>query len=74
VKLEPDLGDAWIHFYKFELIHGTAEQQEDVKKRCIAAEPSHGPLWCKYSKDIKHWQEKTEFFLLLGANNLMPPT
>ena len=33
VKLEPDLGDAWIHFYKFELIHGTAEQQEDVKKR-----------------------------------------
>merc|ERR1719317_930239 len=74
VKLEPDLGDAWIHFYKFELIHGTPEQQEDVKKRCIAAEPSHGPLWCKYSKDIKHWQEKTEFFLLLGANNLMPPT
>ena len=74
VKLEPDLGDSWIHFYKFELIHGSQEQIEDVKKRCIAAEPKYGPLWCKYSKDIKHWQEKTEFFLLLGANNLMPPT
>jgi len=74
VKLEPDLGDSWIHFYKFELLHGTVEQQEDVKKRCIAAEPSHGALWCSYSKNIKHWQEKTEFFLLLGANNLMPPT
>ena len=74
VKLEPDFGDAWIHFYKFELLHGTAEQQEDIKKRCIGAEPKHGALWCQYSKDIKHWQEKTEFFLLLGANNLMPPT
>merc|ERR1719323_2957053 len=37
VKLEPDLGDSWIHFYKFELIHGSQEQIEDVKKRCIAA-------------------------------------
>jgi len=74
VKLEPDFGDAWIHFYKFELLHGTPEQQEDVKKRCIAAEPRHGPLWCSYSKDIQHWQEKTEFFLLLAANKLLPPT
>lgn len=23
VKLEPDLGDAWAYFYKFELQHGT---------------------------------------------------
>ena len=74
VKLEPDLGDAWINFYKFELIHGTPEQQEEVKRRCVSAEPHHGPLWCKYSKDIRYWQEKPEFFLLLGANNLLPPT
>jgi len=74
VKLEPDLGDAWVHYYKFELLHGSVDQQEEIKKRCTAAEPSHGPLWCKYSKDIKHWQEKAEFFLLLAANNLMPPT
>jgi pre-mRNA-processing factor 6 len=74
VKLEPDFGDAWIHFYKFELLHGTPDQQEDVKRRCISSEPRHGPLWCKYSKDIKHWQEKPEFFLLAGANNLLPPT
>ena len=33
VKLEPDLGDAWIYFYKFEQLHGTPEQAEDVKKR-----------------------------------------
>ena len=30
VKLDPDLGDAWINFYKFELLHGTPEQQEEV--------------------------------------------
>ena len=23
VKIEPDLGDAWAYFYKFELHHGT---------------------------------------------------
>lgn len=23
VKIDPDLGDAWAYFYKFELIHGT---------------------------------------------------
>ena len=34
VKLEPDLGDSWVHYYKFELTHGTPEQAEEVKKRC----------------------------------------
>ena len=33
VKLDPDFGDAWINFYKFELVHGTPEQAEEVKKR-----------------------------------------
>ena len=37
VKLEPDFGDAWINFYKFELLHGSSEQQEDVKRRCIVS-------------------------------------
>lgn len=74
VKLEPDLGDAWVHFYKFETQHGTKEQAEEVKKRCITAEPRHGEIWCSYTKDIKHWQEKTEFFLQIAANNLKPPT
>lgn len=23
VKIEPDLGDTWAYFYKFELQHGT---------------------------------------------------
>lgn len=74
VKLEPDLGDAWIYFYKFELLHGSAEQQEEVKSRCVAAEPKHGELWCKYAKDIQHWQKKTEFFMILSAKDVQLPT
>ena len=23
VKIDPDLGDTWAYFYKFELLHGT---------------------------------------------------
>ncbi len=73
VKLDPDLGDGWINFYKFELMYGTKEQQQDIKTRCIKAEPKHGELWCKYAKNIKHWREKTEFFLVLAASELKPP-
>ena len=74
VKLEPDLGDAWVNFYRFELLHGNEEQQNEVKKRCIAAEPKHGELWCNYSKNIEYWQQKTEFFLLLAAKDVQIPT
>ena len=74
VKLEPNFGDAWIYFYKFELTYGTKEQQEEIKTRCIKAEPNRGELWCKYAKDIQHWREKTEFFLLLAANRLKAPS
>ena len=45
VKLEPDIGDGWIYFYKFELSHGNKEQQEDIKARCVRAEPKYGALW-----------------------------
>jgi pre-mRNA-processing factor 6 len=73
VKLEPDLGDAWIYFYKFELIHGTPEQQEDVKNRCVQAEPKHGDIWCKYSKNMDYWQKKLDFFLITAAKNVEIP-
>ena len=74
VKLDPDMGDAWIHFYKFELCHGSKEQQEDIKKRCVAAEPKHGEVWCKHSKDILHWRESIEFFLVKAAGEMKIPT
>eukprot|EP00096_Caligus_rogercresseyi_P012966 TRINITY_DN5633_c0_g3_i1.p1 TRINITY_DN5633_c0_g3~~TRINITY_DN5633_c0_g3_i1.p1 ORF type:complete len:932 (+),score=268.10 TRINITY_DN5633_c0_g3_i1:125-2920(+) len=74
VKLEPDLGDAWVNFYKFELLHGNETSQNEIKERCVAAEPKHGELWCKYTKNIEYWREKTEFFLILAAKDIPIPT
>jgi len=74
VKLEQDFGDAWIYFYRFECLHGDNEKQSDVLLRCKKAEPRHGELWCKYSKNIKHWKQKTEFFLIIAAKELEIPT
>ncbi|MBN3281616.1 PRP6 factor, partial [Polyodon spathula] len=67
VKIEPDLGDAWAFFYKFELQHGTEEQQGEVMKRCENVEPRHGELWCEQSKHILNWQKKIGEILVLVA-------
>ncbi|XP_023367765.1 pre-mRNA-processing factor 6 [Otolemur garnettii] len=70
VKIDSDLGDAWAFFYKFELQHGTEEQQEEVRKRCENAEPRHGELWCAVSKDITNWQRKIGEILVLVAGHI----
>lgn len=30
VKIDPDFGDAWAFFYKFELLHGTQVSQRNA--------------------------------------------
>ncbi|CDW55092.1 Pre mRNA processing factor 6 [Trichuris trichiura] len=74
VKVEPDLGDSWAYFYKFELLHGTPEQQDDVRRRCVQAEPRHGEAWCQVSKDIKNWKLNVEQILEKVAEGLSIPT
>lgn len=73
IKIEPDLGDAWAHWYRFEQLHGTPEQLEDVKQRCLASEPHHGELWCSVSKNIKNWSLNTEQILLAVAKEVPIP-
>ncbi|XP_071476325.1 pre-mRNA-processing factor 6-like [Diadema antillarum] len=73
VKIEPDLGDAWANFYRFELLHGTEEQQKTVRDRCILAEPHHGELWCATSKSIDNWRRKTDELLPMVADNVLIP-
>jgi len=53
VTVDPDLGDAWIFFYKFELQYGTPEEQTALLKRCTDAVPHHGELWIRFSKDYR---------------------
>lgn len=73
IKIDTDFGDAWLYFYKFELIHGNAEQQKNVLNRCVAAEPKHGEIWCSVSKNIKNWCFKTTDTLLEGIKLIEVP-
>ncbi|KAJ0976730.1 hypothetical protein J5N97_012204 [Dioscorea zingiberensis] len=54
ITLAPDIGDFWTWYYKFELQHGTEDNQKDVLKRCIAAEPKHGEKWQTISKAVEN--------------------
>ena len=54
VTLAPDIGDFWALYYKFELQHGSEENQKDVLKRCVAAEPKHGERWAAISKAVEN--------------------
>ncbi|XP_048590658.1 pre-mRNA-processing factor 6 [Nematostella vectensis] len=72
VKLDPDFGDAWAYFYRFELQHGTEAQQESVSHKCVQVEPHHGEVWCAVSKAIPNWRLKTKDVLPLAARSLKP--
>lgn len=74
VKLDPDFGDAWAYYYKFELIYGSEEQQNEVIELCNAAEPKHGEEWCSVSKDITNWCFKTADILKAVVKQITPPT
>jgi pre-mRNA-processing factor 6 len=43
--LDLKLGDAWGNYFAFELEHGTAQQQEGVLARAVAAAPERGEKW-----------------------------
>ena len=63
VTLNPDIGDHWAMYYKFELQHGTEEQQEAVVRRCVEAEPKHGEVWCRVKKSVKNWHDEDDVLL-----------
>lgn len=74
LKIESDLGDAWAYWYRFEQLHGTKEQQQEVKQRCLATEPHHGELWCSISKDIRNVRLSNEQLLEAVAKAVPIPT
>ncbi|XP_041360586.1 LOW QUALITY PROTEIN: pre-mRNA-processing factor 6-like [Gigantopelta aegis] len=74
VKIDPDLGDAWAFFYRFELMHGDEQSQKLVAKKCVQSEPHHGEFWCNVSKNIENWRLRTEELLPLVARSLPLPT
>ena len=73
MKLNPDMGDIWAYYYRFEVLHGTEEQQQEVLKRCIAAEPRYGELWAATAKEITNRGKKAEDILKLVAARIELP-
>lgn len=57
--------DLFFNFYQ--------EQKDEVKKRCIQAEPRHGELWQAASKDVKNWRKRTGELLEIIADKLEIP-
>ncbi|KAI9303749.1 PRP1 splicing factor, N-terminal-domain-containing protein [Cunninghamella echinulata] len=70
VQIDPDQGDSFAWWYKFELQHGMEEHQQNVIKRCIQAEPHHGEHWQTVAKDVKNIGKRTEELLILCAASL----
>lgn len=73
VKIDPDFGDSWAYFYKFERVQGTREKQEEVKTRCVAAAPKHGEFWCRTAKNILNFSLSIDKVLDLVHINVPHP-
>lgn len=66
----PDLGDTWGWWLKFERQHGTEEQREEVRTKCIAAEPHRSPVWQSVAKDDTNRGKSVREILELVADAL----
>ena len=82
VTADPDWGDAWGWWLKFELEHGEPvsrpstcsgrsadlqERQALVIEKCEQAQPHHGPVWQSVAKDLSNVGKSTREILELVA-------
>ncbi|CAA7262736.1 unnamed protein product [Cyclocybe aegerita] len=67
---DPDLGDIWAWWLKFERQHGTEEHREVVRTKCIAADPHHSPVWQSVTKDVANVAKSTREILEIVADRL----
>jgi pre-mRNA-processing factor 6 len=76
VTLDPDIGDVWAQYYKFEVQHGNADSQKDVLARCVKADPHHGERWQRVAKDVKNAHQPVDVLLkrvVVDIDTLPPP-
>ncbi|GAA6031381.1 hypothetical protein JCM8097_005633 [Rhodosporidiobolus ruineniae] len=67
VAAEPDYGDAWAWWWKFEKQHGNEEQRQSLLDKCKAADPHHGHVWPTIVKDPKNVGKELKELLDLAA-------
>lgn len=70
IKHDPDFGDAWAWWYKFELAQGTPDQLALVEEKCITADPKHGEVWQKVAKLPQNYFIRGKELLKLVAEKL----
>lgn len=83
VTLAPDIGDCWAYYYAFEVnqmagpiaatLHGSdlGKAEDDVKNRCIAADPRHGELWTSISKSRAYRRANIATILQKAAEKIV---
>ena len=65
--LDPDLGDLWGLWYRFESQFGDKDTVAQVVEKCVQAEPRHGERWQRVSKNSKNAHATCETLLKLVA-------
>ncbi|CAI5735613.1 unnamed protein product [Peronospora destructor] len=70
VQLDPDFGDAWAHYYLFELKHGSKETAEKILKRTVTSDPHHGEKWTSIAKQTQNRRKKAEELVKLVSLTL----
>ncbi|KUF82716.1 hypothetical protein AM588_10000433 [Phytophthora nicotianae] len=70
IQLDSDFGDAWAHYYLFELKHGSKEAAEKIIKRAVTADPHHGEKWTRVSKQTQNRRKKAEELVKLVSLTL----
>ena len=65
--LEPDLGDLWALWYRFESQFGDKDTVAEIVKKCVQAEPKHGERWQRVSKNPQNAHAPIETVLKLVA-------
>ncbi|KAL0958321.1 hypothetical protein HGRIS_000466 [Hohenbuehelia grisea] len=70
VGIDQDWGEGWGWWLRFERQHGTEEHREEVRTRCVAAEPHHSQVWQSIAKDPKNAGKSTKQILEMVADAL----
>lgn len=65
--LDPDLGDLWALWYRFESQFGDKDTVAEVVKKCVQTEPRHGERWQRVAKNTKNAHLPIETILKMVA-------
>jgi pre-mRNA-processing factor 6 len=68
IKANPDIGDAWIWYYKFK--KERSEETEPIINQFKIAEPKHGLIWPTFVKDLKNFNRPFDQILIHAADNI----